>query len=605
VFRNAAFEGHKVTPVKQFTAEDYEALLKRKAFCSQKYHERRVTEFYCRACETCVCQVCLVTDHKNYDIEPLEKAADSARTKIVAGGERMKEKNMDCIDVIRGIEETAADLETNFATAKRKVSAVTEQMMVAIQARKRQAIAALEKTRVSRMKKPEAAKNQVQLLAKQINQAAEFASDLVQRSSSSDILQSNKSLQERFEELSKSQFAATRVSSFVKFVPTCEPQSFSLGFTRNSETDPKRSTVERLSQKFQAGVEAKIFICPKTYEGQIIKQHVDQVEVLIEPVDQVASLMINEEFSGNLQAKFVPKVPGAYNITAKINGEKLANSPFKIQVKERQLELVGELDLQNEALENPTGIAVNSKGLIAVASYDKHCIMIFDKEGKYVWQLGHHGKNPGELDYPVDVTFMNDDEILVAERDNHRIQQFNVNTGNCVEIFGRKGTGEAEFQDPSSICMDDQGHFVVAEFGNNRVQVLTKDGAPVSKFGDRDPGKLQCPQGCVFHKDMFIVSDYGSSCLKLFDSLGKFLRKIGEEGEADGQFKDPWGLCTDGHGNILVCDYERGVVQQFSIEGCFTGKSVAKLQSPRGITVMPNGRFLVSNYKGHKVFIMK
>ena len=35
VFRNAAFVGHKVTPVKQLTAEDYEALLKRKAFCSK------------------------------------------------------------------------------------------------------------------------------------------------------------------------------------------------------------------------------------------------------------------------------------------------------------------------------------------------------------------------------------------------------------------------------------------------------------------------------------------------------------------------------------------------------------------------------------------
>jgi len=455
------------------------------------------------------------------------------------------------------------------------------------------------------MEKLEAAKNQAQLLAKQINQAAEFASDLVQRSSSSDIMQSNKSLQERFEELGKIQFAKIRVTSFVQFVSTCEPQSLILGFIKNGETDPKRSTVEGLSQNFQAGVEAKIFICPKTYEGEIIKQHVDQVEVLMEPVDQVASLMINEEFSGNLQVKFVPKVPGAYNITAKINGEKLAKNPFKIQVKERQLELVGGLDLQIKVLKFPTGIAVNSKGLIAVASRDKHCIMIFDKEGKYVRRLGHHGKNPGELKGPEDVTFMNDDEILVAEESNHRIQQFNVNTGNHVNVFGRKGTGEAEFEDPSSICMDDQGHFVVAEYSNHRVQVLTKEGAPVSKIGDSGPGELDGPQSCVFHKDMFIVSDYGSSCLKLFDSSGKFLRKIGEEGEADGQFKDPWGLCIDGHGNILVCDYERGVVQQFSIEGHFTGKSVAELQSPRGITVMPDGRFLVSDYKGHKVFIMK
>jgi len=274
---------------------------------------------------------------------------------------------------------------------------------------------------------------------------------------------------------------------------------------------------------------------------------------------------------------------------------------LKIQVKERQLELVGELDLQNEVLENPTGIAVNNKGLIAVASRDKHCIMIFDKEGKYVRRLGHHGENTGELDGPEDATFMNDDRILVAERGNHRIQQFNVNTGNQVKIFGQKGTGEAEFKKPSSICMDDQGHFVVAEFTSNRVQVLTKDGTPVSKFGDSGPGKLDEPQGCVFRKDMFIVSDYGSKCLKLFDSSGTFLRKIGEEGEADGQFKDPWGLCIDGHGNILECDYERGVVQQFSIEGRFTGKSVAKLQTPRGIAVMPDGRFLVSDDEEHEV----
>ena len=48
LFRDTAFAGHKVTPVKQFQAEDYEALLKRKAFCTEKYHEKEVTRFYCR-----------------------------------------------------------------------------------------------------------------------------------------------------------------------------------------------------------------------------------------------------------------------------------------------------------------------------------------------------------------------------------------------------------------------------------------------------------------------------------------------------------------------------------------------------------------------------
>jgi len=80
----------------------------------------------------------------------------------------------------------------------------------------------------------------------------------------------------------------------------------------------------------------------------------------VEPVDQVASLIISEESDGNFLVKFVPKVPGAYNITAKINGEDLAKSPFTVQVKERRLEIVGELDVQNQVLEKPSGIAVNS-----------------------------------------------------------------------------------------------------------------------------------------------------------------------------------------------------------------------------------------------------
>ena len=344
VFKTAAFEGHKVTPVKQFQAEDYEAILKRQAFCSQNYHEREVTRFYCRVCQTCVCPICIVTDHKNHDIEPLEKAADGERANILARVERMKEKNKVCSDVLREFEETAVNLETNFTTAKRQVSRAAEQMIAAIQRREREAITTLENTLVSRMEKLDAAKAQVQMLAKQFNQAAEFASDLVQRSSSSDIMQSKTNLEQRFEDLGKTQLPSLPVSSFVEFVSTCTPEKSSLGIVKTSETDPIRSTVERLSQSFQAGVEAEISICPKTDKGQISnKEHADQVEVLVEPADQVASLLISEESGGNFQVKFVPKVPGRYHITAKINGETLAKSPFTIQVKERRLENCGRI----------------------------------------------------------------------------------------------------------------------------------------------------------------------------------------------------------------------------------------------------------------------
>ena len=50
LLRNVTFDGHKVRRTKHFQVEDDEALLKRQSFCSQQYHEREVTRFFCLEC---------------------------------------------------------------------------------------------------------------------------------------------------------------------------------------------------------------------------------------------------------------------------------------------------------------------------------------------------------------------------------------------------------------------------------------------------------------------------------------------------------------------------------------------------------------------------
>ena len=611
LFRETAFEGHKVTPVKQFQPADYEALLKRQSFCSQQYHEREVTRFFCLQCQICVCQICIVTDHKNHNVDPLEKAADGEKANIMVGAELMTEKRKVCNDVIREYEEAARKLDSNITAAKREVSQTAEQMIAKIREREREAIITLENTRVSRMEKLTSVTKQVQSLTKQLDQAVEFANNMLQRSSSSDIMQSKKNLEQRFEDLNKTPVPALPVSSFAKFVSTIAPESLSLGFVTISETDLHRSTVEGLTENFQAGLEAEFVVCRKLKcDGELASEAERKVhfEVLVEPAQQVASLITLKNEEGNFQVKFIPKVPGTYNITVKINGDKLANSPFTVQVKERRIDVVGELHLKGEIPQEPRGIAVNSKGLIAVSDRKRHTILIFDKERKFVRKLGCHGENPGQLNSPAGITFLNDDEILVADDHNHRIQQFNVQTGNFVKSFGKDGERDGEFRYPEGICMDGEGHVVVADYYNDRIQVLTKDGKPVFKFGDSGPGELSKPTGCIYYKNMFIVSDWSNNCLKVFDSSGKFLYKIGEEGKADGQLCFPWGLCAEKYGNrqnLLVCDQANGGIQQFTVEGCFTGKTFTKLQTPRAIATIPDGRIFVSDVKANKVYVLK
>ena len=597
--------GHKVTPVKQFQAQDYEAMLKRQAFCSQQYHEREPMRFFCTECQTCVCQTCITTNHKTHDVEPLDKVADGEKANILARGELIKQKSNVCSDAIHKIEEKDAELENNIACAKREVSQAADQMVAKIRERERENIAALENTREVRVEKLNSAKKQVQSLAKQLDQAVEFAGNLVQRSSSSDIIQSKKTLEQRFEDLSKTPLPALPVSSLVKFVPTIAPENFSLGFVTASKIVVHGSTVEGINQHFQAGVEGEFVIRPRIHEEEVAGVEYNcHAEILMEPTEKVSSLIVCDQEDGLIPVKFVPKVPGCFKISVKINGEELATSPLTVQVKERLIQVVGELDLKGKIPVKPQGIAVNSKGLIAVADVEIHCILIFNKEGKYMRKLGCYGKNAGQFEYPIYVTFINDDEIAVVEELNHRIQQLNVHTGNFVKRFGKEGTGNGEFLNPISLCMDGEGHFVVADLNNNRVQVLSHNGDPVFKFGDSGPEKLDNPTGCIYYQNSFIVSDSYNNCLQVFDRTGKFLYKIG----ADGQLEYPWGLCIEKcgtHQNLLVCNYSNGCIDQFTMEGCFTGKTAANLQRPTTITTTPDGRILVCDLRAKKIYVLK
>ena len=601
LLRNVAFDGHKVRPIKHFQAEDYEALLKRQSFCSQQYHEREVTRFFCLDCQTCVCQVCVVTDHRNHAIDPLDKAADIEKAKIMAGTELMKEKGKFCNNVIRESEKIILTLETNISNAKQEVSRTAENIILKVREREQEIITALENTRVSRTEKINSLMKEVQSLAKQIDQAIDFAENLIQRSSGADILQNKKSLNKRFKDLKETPVAALSVSSFAKFVCTFEPENLTLGVIATSEP-----VVEGMEHEFQAGVQAELRIVSPVVISQA--QMKICLDVGIEPAEKVESLVTCRKGDAYSLVTFTPKVPGSYHFQVTVNaGNHSPKNIFTghIQVKERRLKVVGELDLKGETVQSPSGIAVNSKGLIAVADCDGHCILLFDKGGNYLRKFGCKGTNIGQLNIPSGITFINDSQILVAEQSNHRIQQFNVHTGEGVKVFGKEGKGVGEFQYPVDVCLDGQERVVVADINKPEIQVFTKEGNPVLSFG---LGTLKCPIGCAFQENTFIVSDARNHCLKIFDSSGKCFRKIGAQGKSDGQLNWPMALCVEksgNHHNILVCDYNNKRIVQFTMEGSFTGKTATNLQSPVGIAATPDGRVLVSDGNAKKIYILQ
>ena len=130
------------------------------------------------------------------------------------------------------------------------------------------------------------------------------------------------------------------------------------------------------------------------------------------------------------------------------------------------------------------------------------------------------------------------------------------------------------------------------------------------KFGDSGSGpeKLNRPFQCIYHENKFIVSDWYDKSVKFYDNTGKFLYMIREPRQGDEQLWGPWGLCLQkcgDHHNLLVCDRNNGRVNQYTLEGCFTGKTVSKFKGLTRITTTPDGLILVSDWEAKPIYILK
>ena len=591
-------------------AEDCQAIPRQQQeTCSQHTQER--LRYYCSTCEASVCPVCVTEDHRGHAFDLLEKAVQEEKKNIMSTVETIKEKADLFRAELRKLDKTSEDVEMIIAIAKQEVSEATERVITKARQQEKQLLESLEMTRRRRIKRINSTKQELESLVKQMNEAADFAENLVQRRSAADIIQNKNKLREKLEEFHGVELPKHRQATFVKFTAASQ-HNFKLGSIQVSKKPPvaAKSTLEGLYQTFQAGEEAKFTLCPRTSGGEmsVYADVKDQVELLIKPAEDVTNVTVYVEYDGNVSLKFTPKVPGAYSIAVKINGGKLPTCPMTAQVKERELVMVDELKLKlfpGDTLKGLYGIAVNTEGQIVVTDNNGHCVYVFDKDGNCLKKIGGRGSSTGQFQFPDGILFLNDNEVLIADNNNDRIQRLNINTGTVVKSFGKKGREKGEFGRPIDVTVDDEERIVVTEYRNGRIQVMSEEGESIFTFGDKGPEKLLGPTCCTPYKNMFLVSDTGNDCIKAFDQLGTFLYRFGKKGNQDGQFNPPRGLLLDSSDNLLVCDFGNNRVQQFSLDGRFTGKSITRLSQPMAITKAPDGRILVTSHDEKKVYILK
>ena len=212
-----------------------------------------------------------------------------------------------------------------------------------------------------------------------------------------------------------------------------------------------------------------------------------------------------------------------------------------------------------DQMKRPAGIATDDTDNIYVGSY--HKLQKFTSRGELIKCIGRRGSKEGEFGDPRGVTLY-DNQVYVCDRDNHRIQVFDLDL-NFVRSIGSHDKGRGEFDAPFDVKFDTAGNMYVAEFGNERVQVMDTSGQFTRVFGQEGEGKLGGPSGLHIAGKYVYVSDLSGHCIVVYETSGQFVTSFGRYGEEEGEFHSPFCITSCVDGFIHVCDFLNNRVQIF------------------------------------------
>ena len=134
----------------------------------------------------------------------------------------------------------------------------------------------------------------------------------------------------------------------------------------------------------------------------------------------------------------------------------------------------------------PNGLAVDHAGNVYVADASKHCVEKLSPDGTFFAEL----KDPSLGFYgPRRIAIGPDDSLYVVDQGHARIVRFSPD-GHVLTAWGSKGTGDGQFDDPTSVAVDPTTNKVyVADPRNNRIQVFDANGKFLTKWSVPEWGR--------------------------------------------------------------------------------------------------------------------
>ncbi len=151
-------------------------------------------------------------------------------------------------------------------------------------------------------------------------------------------------------------------------------------------------------------------------------------------------------------------------------------------------------------LSSSAGVATAPDGRVFISDTDNHCVRVVETDGT-IHNLGGDGipgvdtGATGRLHHPQRLA-VDGARLLVADADNHQIRAIDLLTHDVTVIAGdgTQGSGgdgglatAAQLNQPYGVTAGPDGSIYVADFGDNKVRVISPDGVIATLAGTGEP----------------------------------------------------------------------------------------------------------------------
>jgi hypothetical protein len=226
--------------------------------------------------------------------------------------------------------------------------------------------------------------------------------------------------------------------------------------------------------------------------------------------------------------------------------------------------VVAQGDGRGQSIE-PSGIAVDAFGRLAVSDAALHRLQRFEANGRWLGESGALGSDAGQLRRPGSLAMLGALSVAALDRENRRIEGY--------DLFGRRLGTLIDLLDP----------------------------ALADRVGRVDPVTLAADRGGALY-----VADADRDRVLAFDFAGRYLRTLGGFGAKPGSFRGLAGLAADAHGGLVTAERVNARVQRLDAAGRVAASwplSVARRPGALPVAVDDSGRVAVADEASGRLWL--